>query len=66
MADVLAFLGEIFTPNLITKILFLQKNSFFGKKAIFEKSEKIYSDSLEYYPNFRYSLDLNQSKSTDY
>ena len=49
MADVVAFFENIFTPNLITKKIFFSNKLIFWKNAIFEKSEKIHSDSPKYY-----------------
>ena len=52
MADVVAFFGKNFTPNLITKKQKISNKLIFWKNAIFEKFEKIHSDSPKYYANF--------------
>ena len=40
MADVVAFFGKNFTPNLITNKFFFSNKLIFWKNTIFEKSEK--------------------------
>ena len=53
MADEVTFFGKSFTPKLLTKKIFFLTKLIFWKNAIFEKSEKIHSDSPKYYANIR-------------
>ena len=62
MADVVAFFGKNFTPNLITNKMYFSIKLIFCKNAIFEKSEKIHSHSPKYYANFRYIIKVRTRK----
>ena len=62
MADVVVFFGKIFTPYLIIEKMFFSNKLIFFKNPIFEKSEKIHSDSPKYYANFGYIIKVRTRK----